>query len=171
MSKNNRRQANIHPADCSPSNGTGYIPRERVIFRYWNGSKIMLADPMRIQAGLLDLPDFEADLKIMGLQAEEAQKEARAALMRIAAGVRKIFGIEELHLVPDTDEECGLTDAECVALMMEFIGFITECKKKVAPWLISAKPTEAESSAAGDSPIPNGTDSTSTEAAPSIVGP
>lgn len=131
--------------------GHGYRARERSIYRFHDGSSWRHADPLRVQQGLAACEelDLEADAKLTGL----GVPESREALQRIVAGVRRAFGVEPLS----PDGRRGLTDQECVELLLHFCDYLGALKKKAAPWQTSPGPTAPPG---GPSPTPSGSAST-----------
>lgn len=137
-----------------------YTSRERCIFRYWDGSRQVAADPLQIQAALLEVPDIDADTRLACLQSEAAQGEARKAFGRLVEKLRPVFGVEAFR-TDDAGKEHGLTSAETVDLLRQFSAFMADLKKKADTLRTSATPTAQESCPDG-SATPNTSGSTST---------
>lgn len=93
----------------------GYTPGEREIFEYWDGKRFRKGDPLALHRALLTDPDFDMNID-PGLAAVPHVKGLVAA-GRVAAAVRKAFGITTL-------DAGGLTDGECLTLFCEFGAFI-----------------------------------------------
>jgi hypothetical protein len=118
----------------------GYTAAEREIFQFWDGHKVRLADPLAVQRALVTDPDL--DLKNdPGLMATP-KTPGLLATGRVAAAVRKAFGVATL-------DNGGLTDGECVALFCEFgdyIGGLTEAARPLASSPPPTGPAAPESS-------------------------
>src|SRR5207248_1369652 len=86
-----------------------YPRRERTIFRYWDGTRQRLGDPLAIHRQLLEVPGLEETAKVGEVPTVEGVK-ARGEL---AAAVRQAFGIAPL-------EAGGLLESECLDLFVRF---------------------------------------------------
>lgn len=126
-----------------PATG-GYTPRERAIYRYFNGVREVAVDPLRVQRELAAVPDLdlETDAKLAGLATPNP--ESAKSFDRLVEAVRKVFQVQPL-----SEDGIGLTDAECVELLASFALYIADVKKKAQACLTSAPPTEPTSSPAG----------------------
>jgi hypothetical protein len=154
-----RRRAPSGPA------AVDYQPRERMIFRYFNGTKTTAGDPLRIQRELLSHPgDLDTDVKLLFVSLPQAQPKVREAFERVVATVRRAFNLELF----DGERGAGLTDQECVDLFSAFCNFIAELKKKAG---ISLTRSPTVSFPVDESVIESTSASSSTAPAPSTDKP
>ncbi len=133
-----------------------YQPKERFIFKYFNGEKMVVADPLvlykRIQGKATELSTDMSAASFPGY------KKADDAYENLSNNLRTIFRIKPL-------EEGGLTPTELEDLLNQFLEYSNWAKKK---WnLIPISPTETsastDSSSADASATSNTTASGSTE--------
>ena len=150
----------------------GFRPGEQEIFHYWDGERMVAADPLRIHRELHQFPDLHLglDLKLIQTESDEAARDAAKSLTRIVEAVRQVF-----RLKSPTEENGtikGYTDAACLELLTAFGVFLVDLKKKYNPSPMSAPPSE-EPSSADPSATPNLSDSgfTVTEPPASRVSP
>jgi hypothetical protein len=129
----------------------GYAAGDRAIFTFFDGTTARRADPLAVQRALLASPAFDNKLDpgMPGLNAAG----------RVAAGVRKAFG------VPAFDAG-GLTDAECLDLYVAFGEYVGRLAEDSRPLASSPGPT---ASADDDCPTGIGAASTSTAAGPPVA--
>jgi len=113
-----------------------FSDKERMIFRYHNGTKQIAADPLVIQRKLLSQKDVDLDSEFR--LAVSDTKESLAAISRVVDVIRFSFGVKPLD--PETEE--GLTDTECLQLMASYAEFLNELKKKASLSPISQTATE-----------------------------
>jgi hypothetical protein len=104
----------------------GYTVTDREIFRYRVGNFIGVADPLATQRAMMTDPDFDAkyDPGIAAVPTTEGLK----ATGRLAAAVRRAFGLKEFAAG-------GPTDGECLQLFVafsEYLGDITEESRPLA---------------------------------------
>lgn len=96
-----------------------YAPKERQIYRYWNGQSVILADPMLIWKRLTAVgPELSVHLKVAMSPMPDADKEHEHA-------ARKIRGIFDLKPLA----EGGLTEAEALELLDHFLAYCEQVKK------------------------------------------
>lgn len=102
-----------------------------MLFRFWNGTKFVSADPFVLLRKLIntDKCDIDEDLKKLKIP---DPKIVTNTISHIAEGVREIFEVPAF-------EDGGLTELECVQLVMEFMGFTERVKKNGASNLISSE--------------------------------
>jgi len=142
----------------------------RQIFCYWDGKAYRFIDPMVAYRGLSDDPEYVMDRTPAQLQAAidlgnsdnipaegKAQIERDALdLMRIMANAcRRVFDVQPID--PKTGD--GLTDSECVALLVAFGGYLSALKKNTSSPPTSPRSTESLASSVTSS----SSDSSSTE--------
>lgn len=98
-----------------------YHPKERMIYKYWNGQKLVEADPLLLVKKMMDVaPSLSAASKV----AKSPSKDAPAAQEEMIGYIRGIFSV-------DPYEQGGLTRSELVNLIDHFSVYCEEIKKKV----------------------------------------
>ena len=132
--------------------------RGRRIFKYWDGSRQRACDPM-VAARLLDAHekfDWETTPKFIDVEDAKLSDESMGIT---ADAVRMAFGI------PIYDGSRGLTEAELVNLLIDFVTYLNELKKNIREPLTSPPNTESESSdeSTTKSESPCGSTSTASE--------
>ncbi len=96
-----------------------YHPKERTIFHYWNGEKVIDADPLPLYKKMMEVgPELKVDLQVSNSQL----KDAPIAHDKAIGKIRKIFTLKSF-------DEGGLTEVETIALLEHFLIFC-EYKKK-----------------------------------------
>ena len=96
-----------------------YSPKQREIYSYFNGDKVVRADPMPLFKSVMDqFSELSIDFKV----AASPHKDAAKAWDNAVARVRTIFGIKTL-------DEGGLTERETVDLYNHFWDFMDSVKK------------------------------------------
>ena len=86
--------------------------RSRFVFRYWNGHRITVADPMVLWRSLQQNEDFrEEDFKLMKVDALRDN-----LIGKVAGVVRQVFSLK-------TPEDAGLTELECLDLLKAFMAY------------------------------------------------
>lgn len=115
-----------------------YTGRERLIYRYWDGDKNVAADPLVILRTLTTIEGFalETDLKL----AETDSAFAPAAFARVVGAARKAFQAKEFSELNGGKQQ-GLTDSECVQLLVHFAQFIGQLKEAALPFVSSPAST------------------------------
>jgi len=115
------------------------INRKRSIFRYWDGFRDRIIDPMVPYRRLLSHKDFDWERTPVLIEVDD-EKMAADALGLTAIAVREAFEVE-----PHGDKG-GLTEWECLELLQVFVMSMMSLKKSTNPGPISPEPTEPESS-------------------------
>lgn len=141
-----------------------YNPKERFIFRYFNGEKIIPADPMRLQQKLIDkLQELSTDLKVSNVPQYPGAEDS---YQKLCANIRLIFKIKPL-------DQGGLTETELEELLSQFVDYCNWTKKKLSPTQTSQETTSptTKSSLAESPPTLNSSVSTLTEIERPIEGP
>jgi len=112
------------------------LNRHRMLFRYWDGRKYVAADPFVIYRRMLSTQKFdpESDLKKLNIPNSKIITER---IGFIAEGVREIFDLSPFR----PDGKGGLTELECVNLLMEFTGYLERVKKNGGSNLMSVPST------------------------------
>lgn len=86
--------------------------RNRFIFVYWNGQKIIKGDPMVFWRALQQHEDYrEDDFKLI-----QVEGLRNAIFGKLAGVVRNVFGIK-------TAEDGGLTELECLDVLRSYIEY------------------------------------------------
>lgn len=133
-----------------------YQPRERAIYRYFDGQKQVSADPLALHYRYCDR---SGDLGVMARVANSICKDAGKAFLDVVRYIREIFELKPVA-------EGGLTDNEAVELLAHFLRYIETVKKNSPPSSMSAPATSAPSAPSSDAgpPSPNTPVSPSTDA-------
>jgi len=109
--------------------------RNRLVFRYWDGSRTRLGDPIVLYRALMAHEDFRADdFKLL---------QMRDLFPKLLGGMAKVY--RDVFEVK-TPEQGGLTEHECVANLRAFIEYLGLQKKSTGLTLTSPRTTEPESS-------------------------
>ena len=113
---------------------------QRNIFRYWDGRRYKLGDPLVLFRTILNDGDFAWDVTpaLMELEGDtDDVLRTRLEAMQVASDmVRRVFGIRPLA-------DRGLTDKECLALLWEFEHYVGAVKKNGRSNPISPPSTES----------------------------
>lgn len=120
------------------------LNKHRMLFRWWNGSKFVSSDPFVLLRKLINTDKFDIDEDLKKLKFPDP-KIVTITISHIAEGVREIFEVPAF-------ESGGLTELECVQLVMEFMGFTERVKKNGASSLISSGFTTDQSTQDAGSP-------------------
>lgn len=100
-----------------------YQPAERLIFEFFDGSKVVKADPMRIYKRIMACgTELSTDQKLAVSPSKDAVKGHENMLKKI----REIFDIKPL-------EEGGLTEFETAELLDSFLLYAHMIKKNSSP--------------------------------------
>lgn len=110
--------------------------RRRAIFRYWDGRRWRGADPLVAFRRMLNHPRFDPDTHLAA-----ADRGDQEALSIVVEATREIFEIPAWR-----DDQQGLTEAETLNLIGEFIEYLNALKKNG-----SRSPTSPESTGPGSS--------------------
>lgn len=125
------------------------LNRHRLLFRFWNGSRFVSSDPFILLRKLLNTDKFDAEMDLKKLEIPDA-KIVTEKIGFIAEGVREIFELPPY-------EKGGLTELECVQLLMEFSEFLERIKKNGTSKLILLPSTETQEGTANSSAVKNDT--------------
>lgn len=136
------------------------LNRHRLLFRYWNGSRFICEDPFVLFRKLLNTQDFDLSSDLKAVQLIPDPKIIVRKIEHIARGVREIFQIPDLSAG-------GLSELECVQLLLEFLRWSEALKKNgvtspIAPGSIQTSGKTASGEVAENNTSEN-SDSTSTE--------
>lgn len=117
-----------------------YSPRERFIYRYFDGQKEVLADPLLLYRKVMDVwPELSTMVQV----AKSRSKDAKAADADMLRTIRELFGIHDL-------EHGGLTYLETIDLLDHFMTFATTVKKNMSTPPSTSTPTETPAPSSGD---------------------
>jgi len=100
---------------------------ERMIFSFWDGSKIRKVDPLEILKKLKDHPDYNLARDGVGL--DEGDVDANYQYANV---VYESFGIPPF----ESDDEIGnvgLTRVEAVEILRQFVYWLENIKKNIKP--------------------------------------
>lgn len=125
--------------------------RERGIFDYWDGKRHRRADPMAVLRSLNDHPEFD-----LASTPQLAESGALEAVKITCDASRAAFGIKTL-------DEGGLTEVECIDVMVAFFDFCAALKKNSRAMPTSPEPTELPPSDASTIPPGSGSGSIASE--------
>jgi len=126
-----------------------YTAKERLIYRYFNGSKWVEGDPLRLWRRVMA---HGAELRIAVKLANSLSKDADQGAIELAKKVREIFAIPE----EDTVAASGtLTDDEVFTVFDEFMKYVDDLKKKSKKSLMSSNSSGASRSGSPPAPTTN----------------
>lgn len=131
-------------------------PKVSLAYKYWNGTKIVAADPMELCLKMKEIPDcdIDADFKLVfkggdNPKAEgKLEKQILSAFERLTKVARHTFAVDPYE--EENGESKGLLSSDCVALFMDFLHYMDKVKKKAKQW-----PIWEPSTASTSNPIPN----------------
>lgn len=102
-----------------------YKPKDRRIFRYWDGSKERYVDPMVVLDRLLKI---EADFDSLAVKAEH-EGDVKA-ILELMSACREALDIAP-YAEDDEGNATGLLDGEVIEVFKEYQDFITDVKKNI----------------------------------------
>ncbi len=112
-----------------------YKPKERRIYQYWDGSTMVLADPLVLYRRVMDKGlEISIDLKV----SRSASKDAGTAYANMIKKMRDIFQVKDVV-------EGGLTEAEVMGLFNHFLEYCENVKKNSGLFQTSAPPSPTTS--------------------------
>jgi len=126
------------------------LNRHRLLFRFWDGSRFVSSDPFILFRKLINTDKFDVEEDIKKLRIPDP-KIVSEKIGFIAEGIREIFDLPPY-------EKGGLTELECVQLLIEFSTFLDRVKKNGASSLISLR-----SMATQETPVAGSADQTATK--------
>lgn len=107
--------------------------RGRAIFRFWDGMRERVADPLVIHRALMAHPEFNWETTPALIDVDD-DKISTDAIRVTADGVRSAFGVPSL-------EAGGLTEMELVHLLVQFTSYLADLKKSIGSPPTSPEPT------------------------------
>ena len=123
----------------SNAGGNGSVwsdPSRRNLFRYHDGTKARVGDPLEIARKLLYESgiDFKEDLGVSGAGPGMVSDEMRITAMgRLSKAIRDAFGVEPLGL-SDSGDVIGMSDNELFDhVLAPFVAYVDGLKKSGAP--------------------------------------
>ena len=131
--------------------------RERDIFEFWDGSQQRHVDPLPVWYKLWEQEDIDTVLKRAGANELEAVTE----LVGIA---RDIFSIAPF----DATTGAGLTDMETMELLMKYLDFTGELKKKHGPLPIPGQKSAPQPSSETSTTPPDAESSSNPPESPNV---
>lgn len=111
------------------------ITRRREIFAYWNGVRLVRADPMPIYRGLMNHPKMEIDNHPQLIDADDGSREI------VLRAIREVFGVDEY----DNETEEGLIESETINLLWSFFAWCNSKKKPTNTSPTLSEPAEKPS--------------------------
>lgn len=97
------------------------LNQHRLLFRYWDGRRFVSADPFVLLRKLVNTNKFDPDADLKKLKYPDP-KIVTEKIGFVAEGVREIFELRSF-------EAGGLTELECVQLLMTFSEYLETVKK------------------------------------------
>lgn len=119
------------------------LNRHRLLFRFWNGSRFVSEDPFILFRRLLNTDKFDPDADMKLLEIKTDPKLVVRKMENIAEGVREIFGVQPL-------DRGGLTELECIQLLIQFSGWMDAVKKNGATTPILPAPFPVNDQRSGE---------------------
>ena len=108
-----------------------YKPKERKLYKYWDGQKIVEEDPMILWKRMMEVrPELITSIKL----SQSIHKDAVLGHNDMVSYMRKIFFVKPYG-------EGGLTESELSNLFDHFMSFCWTVKKKVNTYATSATET------------------------------
>ena len=139
-----------------------YAPSEKTIYRYFNGSRIVEADPIVLYKRYMDVvTDLDVHLRV----ARSASKDAAAAHGKACQKIRSIFNIKPPPEEDEADCTGTLDQTALLALLGHFHRYCGGVKKNTSPTATTStatSPPTPDSSADGP-PTPPSSASGSTD--------
>ncbi len=118
-----------------------YEPRQRQIYSYFDGQRVIKADPVVLFKRLADVgPELDVDYRV----ARSQSKDARKAHDAMVAKIYRVFNIKPLA-------EGGLTETEATELLDHFITFNEAIKKKSSHFATYSTNSEVSEPSLADS--------------------
>lgn len=99
-----------------------FANRNRQIFSYWDGRRVRKADPLVVYRKLDNDPEFDWETHPEMIDSGE-DGLADNAMEITANAVKRAFNVEPF------DGAKGLTENECIGLLVQFVDYLTALKK------------------------------------------
>ena len=122
-----------------------YQPKEREIYRYFNGTEVISADPLTLYKRVIDkADDLDSNIKALNFPNYNGVTECHNKLVE---DLRVVFGVKSV-------EEGGLTETEVEHLLTHFLNYCDTVKKNWSIIPIPSKATLGSMPSTGPSPTP-----------------
>lgn len=147
-----------------------YRAKERLIYQYWDGERIIKADPQVLFKRIMEHgPELSIDLKV----GRSTLKGAKESHDRALQTIRTAFEIKAPDPSKPLDCSNVLTELEVERTLDDFLSWVDKLKKKLptTPTPVEAALPNTESSSAASPPTANGLASGSTATAVSTEQP
>lgn len=120
-----------------------FTEQQQKIYRYWNGSKIVKADPIDIQTRLMSKDaDFYNHVQALQLMQnanrdnpsaldQKIVREGIEAFNALLEAARYAFKVKPFN--GDEEMEEGLTHESLMMLLMDYNGYMSDVKKNGSP--------------------------------------
>lgn len=122
------------------------LNRHRLLFRYWNGSRFVSEDPFTLLRALVSSSKIDLDSDLQLLDVPDIKVVTRK-VGQLAEEIREIFQLKPLS-------NGGLSELECVNLLIQFINYLERVKKngdaRLTSDTSSDSATENEASGSAD---------------------
>lgn len=103
----------------------GRRKREREIFRYSDGRRIRLADPMLIVRKMAAHPTLDLETTLQQMQAVDSPELQNEATATAVTATREIFDLPAMS----EDNPDGLTELETLEVLTDFVDYLDTLKK------------------------------------------
>ena len=129
-----------------------YSPKEKLLYKYFNGKKYLSADPIVIYKRIMEVgPSLSVDIKV----ARSQSKDALTAHNKMIKTIRDIF---------ELDPKDGLDEASVCNLLDHFLVYCETVKKNSSVFAMPSTVSEdSKTILQEDLPTSNSADSGSTE--------
>lgn len=117
-----------------------FDPKQRRIFRYFDGSRQRGIDPLEIDIAM-EAVDFDWEANFSLMRADDT-KIRLDAMQSVVAAARKVFKIPEFDIADD-GKDSGLGASEVLDLLGEFLEWKSNLRNFIEPLPTSPPSTEA----------------------------
>lgn len=124
--------------------GRWWRDQDRVIFRYYDGTRNRVADPLQVVGKLrTQNATYLEDLELLGKDVNtvppgnlraDLTRQREDAILRLIQVSRSVFNI------PGLTEQGGLTDAEVIGVLTSFFAWMEHMAQEAAPFATSPPP-------------------------------
>lgn len=144
------------PKEESEDDFSIYNPKERLIYKYWNGKELVVADPMTLYKKVMDVgPELAINFQL----AKSASKDAKEGHNSLISSIRNVFNVQSLEDTPE-----GLGQTETMMLLNHFLAYCNRLKKNSRMFATTSSLSEdSHPTSQPDQPTPNTSDYGSTE--------
>ena len=113
-----------------------WVIETRFVFTFHDGTKRRRVDPYQTCLALWSEQNFDPDELLAVVASKPLRVDVFRATSTLAANVRKAFHVKQL-------DDGGLTDGECVDLLVKFMDMVGTVKKNTSNSPIAAPSTES----------------------------